>query len=153
MAYNNNFEIALYTDGACSGNPGPGGYGYALVINNTLSLQGSGGLLSTTNNQMELMAVIEGLKEVPKDYSVVVYSDSAYVVNAFTKDWISGWINRNWQKRNGDMVANRELWENLLAAIDLHPSVRFIWVKGHAGNPYNELCDRLAVNAIQAFKK
>ncbi len=144
-------EIALYTDGACSGNPGKGGYGYAVVINDTLSLNGSGGMLATTNNQMELTAVIEGLKVIPNEYPVVVYTDSSYVVNAFEKGWIAGWRKRNWLKADGEPVANRELWEGLLSAMDAHPPVRFVWLKGHAGNPYNEMCDRLAVDAIRSL--
>lgn len=145
-------DVSLYTDGACSGNPGKGGYGYAVVINGTLSLKGSGGMLATTNNQMELKAVIEGLKVVPDNYSVTVYSDSSYVVNAFEKNWLSGWRKRNWVKSDGQPVANRELWEELLADVSSRPSVHFVWVKGHAGNQYNELCDRLAVKAIQDLK-
>lgn len=148
----NKLWVDLYADGACSGNPGPGGYGYAVVINDTVSLKGSGGLLATTNNQMELTAIIEGLKVIPNHYSVSVYSDSSYVVNAFTKNWISGWRRRNWVKSDGNPVANRELWEELIALISLRPSVKFVWVKGHAGNQYNEMCDRLAVKAISALK-
>lgn len=144
-------QVALYTDGACSGNPGKGGYGYAVVINDDLALQGSGGLLATTNNQMELTAVIEGLKQIPRTYAVAVYSDSSYVVNAFNKNWISNWQRRNWVKPSGEPVANQELWEALLSEINEIPSVQFIWVKGHAGNKYNELCDRLAVKAIKSL--
>lgn len=144
--------ISLYTDGACSGNPGKGGYGYAVVINNILTLKGSGGLLCTTNNQMELTAVIEGLKVVPQNYPVVVYSDSAYVVNAFKKNWISNWQKHNWIRSGGVPVANRELWEELLALFNKFPAVKFVWVKGHADNKYNELCDRLAVDAIRHVK-
>lgn len=151
--FNKKDSFSLYTDGACSGNPGKGGYGYAVVHNNALIVKGSGGLLATTNNQMELTAVIEGLKEIPEKYSVVVYSDSSYVVNAFNKDWITGWKSRDWYKSNGEPVANRELWESLLSVIDMHSSVRFVWVKGHAGNKYNELCDQLAVKAIGALKE
>ena len=144
--------VDLYTDGACSGNPGKGGYGYAVVVNDVLSLKGSGGLLATTNNQMEIKAVIEGLKVIPENYSVVVHSDSSYVVNSFNKGWISEWRRRNWVKNSGQPVANRDFWEELLAVISYHPSVQFIWVKGHAGNQYNELCDRLAVSAIKQLK-
>lgn len=148
----NGAEIALYTDGACSGNPGPGGYGYVVVINDIISLKGSGGLLATTNNQMELTAVIEGLKVIPSDYSVVVYSDSSYVVNAFTKNWLAAWQKRSWAKSDGSPVANRELWEKLADLIAVRPSVRFVWIKGHADNKYNNLCDSLAVKAINTLK-
>lgn len=141
--------VTLFTDGACSGNPGKGGYGYAVVINDKLALTGSGRLLATTNNQMELTAVIEGLKVIPKNYAVVVYSDSSYVVNAFNKNWIAGWQKRNWLTSNKEPVANRDLWEVLLETISELVSVQFVWVKGHAGNKYNELCDRLAVEAIR----
>ena len=144
--------ISLYTDGACSGNPGKGGYGYAVLVNDALCLKGSGGLLATTNNQMELTSVIEGLKVIPQGYSVVIYSDSAYVVNAFKKDWISSWKRNNWIKSDGKPVANRELWEALLELISLRPSIQFAWVKGHAGNKYNDLCDRLAVSAIDNLR-
>ena len=142
-------EVSLYTDGACSGNPGKGGFGYVIVINDVLVLQSSGAQLSTTNNRMELTAVLEGLYVIPNDYSVVVYTDSAYIVNAFEKDWISGWKRRGWIKSDGAPVANRELWEDLLLKIDQHKSVRFVWVKGHNENKYNEICDRLATKAIR----
>ena len=141
-------RVTLFTDGACAGNPGKGGWGYAVVINDKLVLTGSGGLLATTNNQMELTAVIEGLKVIPKNYSVTVYSDSSYVVNAFNKNWIDGWRCRNWLTPTKEPVANRELWELLIETTSSLVSVQFVWVKGHAGNKYNELCDRLAVDAI-----
>lgn len=146
-------KVVLYTDGACSGNPGPGGFGYAVVINDVLTLKGSGGLTSTTNNQMELSAVIEGLKAIPKNCSVTVYTDSSYVANAFEKHWIDGWKCRNWVKSDGTAVLNRELWEQLLSVMAEHKEVNFVWVKGHAGNKYNELCDKLAVEAIKHLKK
>lgn len=145
--------ISLYTDGACSGNPGPGGFGYAVVCGDVLVQKGSGGLVSTTNNQMELSAVIEGLKAVSGVQSVLVYSDSSYVVNAFEKHWVNGWKRRNWVKSDGSPVLNRELWEQLLSVMERFKDVRFIWVKGHAGNKYNELCDKLAVDAIRRLKK
>lgn len=145
--------VALYTDGACSGNPGPGGYGYAVVINDVLTLKGSGSRVSTTNNQMELSAVIEGLKAISNVQSVVVYSDSSYVVNAFEKRWIDGWEHRNWVKSDGSPVLNSELWRQLLIEIARFTDVQFVWVKGHAGNKYNELCDKLAVEAIKHLKK
>lgn len=146
-------NVSLYTDGACSGNPGVGGFGYAVVVNGELTLKGSGGLISTTNNQMELSAVIEGLKAIPKNCSVTVYSDSSYVVNAFEKHWIYAWKKRKWVKSDGSPVLNRGLWEQLLSVMAVHKEVNFVWVKGHAGNKYNELCDKLAVEAIKHLKK
>lgn len=143
--------VALYTDGACSGNPGPGGFGYAVVNNDKLTLKGSGGLTFTTNNQMELAAVIEGLKALHQNCSVMVYTDSSYVVNAFEKHWIDGWKKRNWVKSDGSPVLNQGLWEQLLSVMSRHKEVKFVWVKGHAGNKYNELCDKLAVEAIKQF--
>jgi len=144
--------VALYTDGACSGNPGPGGFGYAVVVNDVLTLKGSGGCALTTNNQMELSAVIEGLKAISNVRSVVVYSDSSYIVNAFEKHWIDGWKRRNWVKSDNSPVLNRELWKQLLTEMARFKDVQFVWVKGHAGNKFNELCDRLAVNASKQFK-
>ena len=103
----------------------------------------SGIMEETTNNQMELTAVIEGLKALKEPCKVTVYSDSAYVVNAFNQDWITGWINNNWRNSKKDPVANKELWEELIALTKKH-TVEFIKVKGHAGNKYNEICDKLA---------
>ena len=135
-------KVILYTDGACSGNPGRGGWGAVLIFGN-IEKQMSGVSENTTNNQMELTAVIEGLRALKEPCEVDIYSDSAYVVNAFNQDWISGWIKNNWRNSKKDPVANRELWEELISLTHVH-HVTFIKVKGHAGNKYNEICDFLA---------
>lgn len=140
-------KVTLYTDGACSGNPGRGGWG-AVLIYGEIEKQMSGVAEETTNNQMELTAVIEGLKALKEPCEVLVYSDSAYVVNAFNQNWIEGWINNNWRNSKKDPVANRELWEELIELTKVH-SVTFNKVKGHAGDKYNEICDSLAT----AFNK
>ena len=140
-------KVTLYTDGACSGNPGKGGWG-AVLLFGQFEKQMSGVNELTTNNQMELTAVIEGLKALKEPCEVLVYSDSAYVVNAFNNDWISGWQQNNWRNSKKDPVANRELWEELIELTRVH-KVTFNKVKGHAGDKYNEICDSLAT----AFNK
>lgn len=140
-------KVTLYTDGACSGNPGRGGWG-AVLIYGKIEKEMSGVAEVTTNNQMELTAVIEGLKALKEPCEVLVYSDSAYVVNAFNQNWIEGWVQNNWRNSKKDPVANRELWEELIALTDKH-KVTFNKVKGHAGDIYNERCDALAT----AFNK
>ena len=135
-------EVILYTDGACSGNPGKGGWGAVLIYGKS-EKQMSGINELTTNNQMELTAVIEGLKALKEPCKVTVYSDSAYVVNAFQQDWITGWVQNNWRNSKKEPVANKELWEELINLTKLH-NVEFVKVKGHAGNKYNEICDKLA---------
>lgn len=147
-------KVVLYTDGACSYNPGPGGWGVVLLYGNNRK-ELSGGQESTTNNQMELLAVIEGLKALKEPCEVEVYTDSAYVFNAFDQDWISGWILRSWRGANKKPVANKELWEKLIALTKTH-KVHFNKVKGHADNPLNNRCDALArmeVEKILANKK
>ena len=134
-------EIHLYTDGACRGNPGPGGYGIILMSGEHRK-ELSAGFLHTTNNRMELMAVIVGLESLKgKGHVVQVFSDSKYVVDAFLKNWIS-----SWRMRRFDKVKNPDLWIRLLRAMEGH-RVTFQWVKGHAENPYNNRCDELAVAA------
>lgn len=134
-------SIILYTDGAASGNPGPGGYGVVLKCG-SLRKEMSGGYARTTNNRMELMAVIVGLEAVKWEHAVIeVYSDSSYVVKAITENWISGWQQRGWKK-----VKNVDLWIRFLDVYKRH-QVTFHWLKGHAGHPENERCDRLAVAA------
>ena len=140
-------KVTLYTDGACSGNPGRGGWG-AVLLFGTYEKQMSGVSENTTNNQMELTAVIEGLKALKEPCEVMVYSDSAYVVNAFNNNWIEGWQKSNWRNSKKDPVANRELWEELISLTTAH-KVTFNKVKGHAGDKYNEICDSLAT----AFNK
>ena len=143
-------DVNIYTDGACSGNPGPGGFGTILVhvdkdgIKHEKEL--SGGFRCVTNNQMELLAVITGLEALKKPCNVTLYSDSKYVVDAFNNNWIDGWIKKGWKTAGKTPVKNVELWQRLLKAKEPH-NVEFIWVKGHAGHEYNERCDSLAVNA------
>ena len=138
-------EVTIYTDGACSGNPGPGGWGAVLRYNGK-EKEISGGEAMTTNNRMELMAVIVALEALNRPCEVEVHSDSQYVVNAFNKHWIDGWKKRGWKTANKQPVKNRDLWERLLAAKSKH-KVEFIWVKGHAGHELNERCDELATTA------
>ena len=133
--------IYLYTDGAASGNPGPGGYGVVLKCG-TFVKELSGGFAKTTNNRMELLAVIVGLEAIKWDNArVEVWSDSKYVVNAITEGWLEKWILKDWKK-----VKNPDLWQRFLPLYRAH-QVTFHWIKGHAGHPENERCDRLAVAA------
>ena len=138
-------QVSIYTDGACSGNPGPGG-GCAILEYQGREKMISGGEESTTNNRMELMAVIVALEALNRPCDVEVHSDSQYVVNAFNKHWIDGWKKRGWKTANKQPVKNRDLWERLLTAKSKH-KVEFIWVKGHAGHELNERCDELATTA------
>ena len=135
-------EITIYTDGACSGNPGPGGWGAILMFGDTKK-EISGGLDNTTNNVMELTAVIESLKILKRPCKVDLYSDSAYVVNAFLQKWIYGWITKNWKTAGNDPVKNKELWQELYGLTKIH-DVTFHKVKGHADNEFNNRCDELA---------
>lgn len=137
-------KIVLYTDGACSGNPGPGGYCAILKFNEHTKVV-SGSERETTNNRMELKAVIEGLKTLKRPCEVTVISDSKYVCDAINMNWLNSWINKNWKKSDGKPVLNPEMWKELLQLLKIH-SVTFEWIKGHAGHPYNEECDRIAVN-------
>lgn len=140
-------EVIIYTDGACSGNPGPGGWGAILMINENKK-EISGGNKNTTNNVMELTAVIEALKLLKRPCNVNLYSDSAYVVNAFLQNWILGWIKNGWKNSNKEDVKNKELWQELISLTTVH-NVTFHKVKGHADNKYNNRCDELARNAIK----
>lgn len=135
-------EITIYTDGACSGNPGPGGWGAILMFGATKK-EISGGLADTTNNVMELTAVIESLKLLKRPCKVDLYSDSAYVVNAFLQKWIFGWIKKNWKTASNEPVKNKELWQELYDLTKIH-DVTFHKVKGHADNEFNNRCDELA---------
>lgn len=139
-------KVDLYTDGACSGNPGKGGYGGILMYNGR-EKEYSGFEAETTNNRMELRAVIEGLKMLKESVELHIYSDSAYVVNAFLEGWIDNWQKNNWRTANKKEVQNIDLWKEMLVELDKHAVV---WhkVKGHADNEYNNRCDSLAVNAI-----
>ena len=140
-------EVTIYTDGACSGNPGPGGWGAMLMYKDNKK-EISGGKENTTNNVMELTAVIEGLKLLKFPCKVKLYSDSAYVVNAFIQKWIYGWIKNGWKNSSKEPVKNKELWQELYELTKKH-EVEFIKVKGHADNEYNNRCDELARNAIK----
>ncbi len=140
-------KVTIYTDGACSGNPGPGGWGALLMYKDTKK-EISGGKEDTTNNVMELTAVIEGLKLLKYPCKVKLYSDSAYVVNGFNQKWIYGWIKNGWKNSSKEPVKNKELWQELYNLTKVH-EVEFIKVKGHADNEYNNRCDELARNAIK----
>ncbi len=140
-------KIIIYTDGACSGNPGPGGWGTILIYKNKQK-EMSGGKKETTNNVMELMAVIEGLKCLKYPCDVEIYSDSAYVVNAFNQNWINSWLKNGWKNSNKEPVKNKEMWQELYELTQIH-KVKFIKVKGHSDNEYNNRCDELARNAIK----
>ena len=144
-------QVEVYTDGACSGNPGPGGWGAVLRYRfngKVYEKELSGGDASTTNNRMELMAVIAGLEALTKPCRVEIVSDSKYVTDAFNKKWIDGWLKKNWKGASGP-VKNVDLWKRLLAAAQPH-ELHFTWVKGHAGHPENERCDHLATTAADA---
>lgn len=136
-------HVDIYTDGACSGNPGPGGWG-AILMAGGARKEISGGERQTTNNRMELCAVIFALEKLTRPCEVNVYSDSAYVVNAFNQNWIEGWIRNGWRNSAKAPVANAELWKRLIELTKTH-KVTFIKVKGHADNEFNNRCDELAV--------
>ena len=140
-------KVTIYTDGACSGNPGPGGWG-AILMCKGKKKEISGGEKETTNNIMELTAVVEGLKMLKYPCEVELYSDSAYVVNSFEKGWIYNWIKNNWKTSGKDDVKNKEIWQELYKLTQTH-KVNFIKVKGHSDNEFNNRCDELARNAIQ----
>ncbi|WP_350342454.1 ribonuclease HI [Proteinivorax tanatarense] len=140
-------EIELYTDGACSGNPGPGGYGFVLKYKEHIK-EKSQGYASTTNNRMELMAIIKGLESLKESCNVKVYSDSKYIVDAINKKWVYKWEKNNWLRSNNKPALNSDLWKRLLELVEKH-NVEFNWVKGHAGHPENERCDQLATSAIK----
>lgn len=142
-------EITIYTDGACSGNPGPGGWG-AILMMGDVRKEISGGSENTTNNIMELSAVIEALRLLKRPCKVNVFSDSAYVVNAFNQKWIYGWIKKNWRTAGGDSVKNKELWQELYSLTKVH-DVTFNKVKGHADNEFNNRCDEMAVAESKKF--
>lgn len=143
-------KVTLYTDGACSGNPGVGGWGVVLMYKNSEKrISGADG--STTNNRMEVTAVIEGLKCLKEPCEVEVYSDSAYTVNAFANGWIDDWVKNGFKKADNKPVLNDDLWRELLKMTAVH-KVKFIKVKGHADNEYNNICDKLATDAIKNFK-
>ena len=144
-------RVILYTDGACSGNPGAGGWGAVLIFNGH-ERELSGGEAHTTNNRMELMAVIRGLEALKYPCEVEIYSDSAYTVNAFQNGWITAWQQSGWKKADKKPVLNVDLWQRLLELTSIH-QVEFKKVKGHADNEYNNRCDALARGAIEKESK
>ena len=142
--------VTLYTDGACSGNPGPGGWG-AILEYNGHQKELSGGEANTTNNRMELTAVIRGLEALKEPCTVELYSDSRYVIDALEKGWAWGWKKKNWVKSDKKPALNPDLWEILLALTMRH-EMRYHWVKGHAENPMNNRCDEMAVAEWKKLK-
>ncbi len=143
-------HVDIYTDGACSGNPGPGGYGVVLVYGeNEKELSGS--CPDTTNNRMELTAAIIGLRALKVPCEVTLTSDSKYLCDAINLGWARSWKSRGWVKSDKSPALNSDLWEQLLALLEVH-KVTFVWVRGHNGHPYNERCDRLAVAEIEKIK-
>ena len=138
-------HVEIFTDGACSGNPGPGGWGTVLRFGEH-EKELSGAEASTTNNRMEMTAVIRGLAALKEPCEVTLTTDSQYVVNSITKGWVYGWKKRGWVKSDKTPALNVDLWEQMLPLLEKH-KVTFVWVRGHAGHPENERCDRLAVEA------
>ena len=143
-------NVELYSDGSSRGNPGPGGYGtllrYTAPSGNVHEREFSQGYAETTNNRMELMGAIVGFEALNRPCHVDFYSDSQYVIKAFTDNWIDGWIRRGWKNAQKQPVKNVDLWKRLIAAVEPH-EVAFHWVRGHAGHPENERCDELATTA------
>ena len=143
-------KIDIYTDGACSGNPGAGGYACILVYGKK-EKEISGGAADTTNNRMELSAVIAGLSALKETCEVTITSDSKYVIDGLSKGWAKGWKARGWVKSDKKPALNPDLWDRLLALTDIH-TLRYHWVKGHAENEYNNRCDELAVSESQKYQ-
>ncbi len=145
-----NVEVEIYTDGACSNNPGVGGYGAILFYQDSNGQvhekKLSKGFNMTTNNRMELMAVIDALSVLKKPCKVKLYSDSKYVVDSINQKWLDGWVKKNWRLNTNNPVKNIDLWKKYIEIAKVH-EIEFIWVKGHASNKYNELCDKMAVEA------
>lgn len=139
-------EVEVYTDGACSGNPGPGGWGVVLLYGKKRK-ELSGFKLQTTNNEMELLAAVKALSQLKHKCKVNLYSDSSYLINAFNENWIDTWKNLGW-KRKKDELKNRELWIELYALTQIH-EIKWIKVKGHSDNKENNRCDELATNEIK----
>ncbi|MBE6836777.1 MAG: ribonuclease HI [Ruminococcus sp.] len=144
-------HVYIYTDGACSGNPGAGGWGAILRFGN-VEKELSGGEDMTTNNRMELTAVIEGLSALKEPCEVTLTSDSKYVIDSITKGWVYGWKQKGWIKSDKKPALNVDLWEKLLLLLEKH-KVEFVWIKGHAGHEENERCDRLAVAYYKNLQK
>ncbi len=143
-------HVDIYTDGACKHNPGPGGWG-AILIFGPHKREMSGGEASTTNNRMELMAVISALEALKEPCEVTLTSDSKYVIDSIEKRWVYGWKARGWIKSDKSPALNPDLWERLLKLLEIH-EVKLVWVKGHAGHPYNERCDELACEQAERYR-
>ena len=141
-------HVDIYTDGACRGNPGPGGWG-AILVYQGKEKELSGGEPETTNNRMELMAAISGLEALKEPCAVTLYSDSKYIVDAFLEGWVYSWRKQGW-RRGKDELKNPDLWERLYELTEKH-EVTFVWVKGHNGHDYNERCDKLATDFADSF--
>ena len=149
-------NVKLFSDGSARGNPdGPGGYGVVLQYTDSKGelheMELSEGFPKTTNNRMELLGIITGLEHLKRPCRVEVYSDSQYVINAFQKGWLNNWVKNGWKKADKQPVLNRDLWERLIAAAEPH-EITWNWVKGHAGHPENERCDKLATKAADSMK-
>lgn len=144
-------KVDMYTDGACSYNPGPGGYGIVLIYNG-VEKQFSGFDENTTNNRMEITAVIEGLKKLKEPCEVTIYTDSAYTMNAFDLGWLDDWQLNNWKNKQKKDVLNKDLWQELLLQMSKHKTT-WVKVKGHSDNKYNNICDKLARAEIDKFLK
>lgn len=140
--------VDIFTDGACSGNPGKGGYGIILEYNGK-SKEISEGFILTTNNRMEIMAATVGLEMLKEPCKVNLYSDSKYLVDSVNQGWLAKWSKNNWMRTKSEKAKNADLFKRLLAQLKIH-NVNFIWVKGHAGHPKNERCDYLATSAIKS---
>lgn len=143
-------EVQIYTDGACRGNPGPGGWGAILVFGEHKK-ELSGGEPSTTNNRMELLAAIYALEQLKYPCAVTLTTDSKYLCDAIIKGWATQWKRNGWRRSNKEPAANPDLWERLLGLLAIH-KVEFVWVKGHNGHPFNERCDEMATKAADSFK-
>ena len=143
-------ELTIYTDGACSGNPGPGGWG-AILVYGELKKELSGGEARTTNNRMELLGAITALEALKEPCEVALYSDSQYLVKAINEGWAVRWRKNGWMRNKKDKALNPDLWERLLVQLERH-QMHYQWVKGHAGHPENERCDQLAVAQSQKFR-
>ena len=144
-------EVSIYTDGACSGNPGPGGW-CAILLYKKHEKEVFGGVKETTNNQMELKAVVEGLKMLKEKCRVSLYSDSSYVINPFIQEWIEKWVEKGWRKADKNPVKNLELWKELYSLSKKH-DINWIKIKGHAENELNNRCDEIAVEQTILLKK
>ncbi len=143
-------KVNIYTDGSCSGNPGPGGWGAILEYNGVEKVL-SGGMADTTNNRMELTAFLMALKALKQPCSITLCSDSKYVIDALEKGWAKNWRAKGWIKSDKKPALNSDLWQELLQLTDIH-EIKYEWIKGHAGHPYNERCDSLAVEETAKYK-